>query len=165
MLNTLRDILDFRRLPEIAVSNRSLLWQFVKRSVSARYRGSMLGIFWSFVQPMMMLCVYTFVFSVVLKSRWGMDGEGGRASFAIIMFCGLALFNLIPIPPLDGSKVVGYFTSAKVDAWFIQNQQIVRIVFLIILFTGLLSTPLSWLSSKLYEFLWMITDWIPKVFG
>ena len=94
MPNPLRDILDFRRLPEIAVSNRSLLWQFVKRSVSARYRGSMLGIFWSFVQPMMMLCVYTFVFSVVLKSRWGMDGEGGRASFAIIMFCGLALFNL-----------------------------------------------------------------------
>ena len=86
-------------------------------------------------------------------------------SFFITINIGLALFNLIPIPPLDGSKVVGYFTSAKVDAWFIQNQQIVRIVFLIILFTGLLSTPLSWLSSKLYEFLWMITDWIPKVFG
>ena len=94
MLNTLRHVLDFRRLPEIAVSNRTLLWQFVKRSVSARYKGSMLGIFWSFVQPMMMLCVYTFVFSVVFKSRWGVDMEGGRGSFAIIMFCGLALFNL-----------------------------------------------------------------------
>ncbi|MBP5584870.1 MAG: ABC transporter permease [Lentisphaeria bacterium] len=94
MLNTLRDILDFRRLPEIAVSNRSLLWQFVKRSVSARYRGSMLGIFWSFIQPMMMLCVYTFVFSVVFRSRWGTDIGSGRGSFAIILFCGLALFNL-----------------------------------------------------------------------
>ena len=80
MLNTLRDILDFRRLPMIAVANRSLLWQFVKRSVSARYRGSVLGLFWSFVHPMMMLCVYTFVFSVVFKSRWGVDTGGGRGA-------------------------------------------------------------------------------------
>lgn len=94
MLNTLRYVLDFRRLPTIAVANRSLLWQFVKRNVSARYKGSVLGLFWSFVHPMMMLCVYTFVFSVVFKSRWGVDTGGGRGAFAIIMFCGLALFNI-----------------------------------------------------------------------
>ena len=94
MLNTLRYVLDFRRLPMIAVTNRSLLWQFVKRSVSARYKGSVLGLFWSFVHPMMMLCVYTFVFSVVFQSRWGVDMGGGRGAFAIIMFCGLALFNI-----------------------------------------------------------------------
>ena len=106
MLNTLLYVLDFRRLPEIAASNRSLLWQFVKRSVSARYRGSMLGIFWSFVQPMMMMCVYTFVFSVVFKSRWGVDMEGGRGSFAIIMFCGLALFNLFSESVTLNSSIV-----------------------------------------------------------
>ena len=94
MLNTLPHVLDFRRLPMIAAANRSLLWQFVKRSVSARYKGSVLGLFWSFVHPMMMLCVYTFVFSVVFKSRWGVDTGGGRGAFAIIMFCGLAMFNI-----------------------------------------------------------------------
>ena len=94
MLNTLPHVLDFRRLPMIAAANRSLLWQFVKRSVSARYKGSVLGLFWSFVHPMMMLCVYTFVFSVVFKSRWGIDTGGGRGAFAIIMFCGLAMFNI-----------------------------------------------------------------------
>lgn len=94
MPNTLRYVLDFRRLPMIAVTHRSLLWQFVKRSVSARYRGSILGLFWSFVHPLMMLCVYTFVFSVVFRSRWGVDSDGGRGSFAIIMFCGLAIFNI-----------------------------------------------------------------------
>ena len=95
MLNTLRYVLDFRLLPTIAFANRSLLWQFVKRSVSARYRGSMLGLFWSFAQPLMMLCVYTFVFSVVFKARWGVETDGGgRGAFAIIMFCGLALFNI-----------------------------------------------------------------------
>ena len=94
MLNTLPHVLDFRRLPMIAAANRSLLWQFVKRRVSARYKGSVLGLFWSFVHPMMMLCVYTFVFSVVFKSRWGVDTGGGRGAFAIIMFCGLAMFNI-----------------------------------------------------------------------
>ena len=95
MQNALRYMLDFRRLPAIVAANRSLLWQFVKRSVASRYRGSMLGLFWSFVQPMMMLCVYTFVFSVVFKSRWGTDVDGGgRGSFAIIMFCGMAVFNI-----------------------------------------------------------------------
>ena len=95
MQNALRYMLDFRRLPSIVTANRSLLWQFVKRSVASRYRGSMLGLFWSFVQPMMMLCVYTFVFSVVFRSRWGTDVDGGgRGSFAIIMFCGMAVFNI-----------------------------------------------------------------------
>ena len=95
MLKALRYMLDFRRLPAIVTANRSLLWQFVKRSVASRYRGSMLGLFWSFVQPMMMLCVYTFVFSVVFRSRWGADVDGGgRGSFAIIMFCGMAVFNI-----------------------------------------------------------------------
>ena len=93
MLNKLLYILDFRRLPAIAVANRSLLWQFVKRNILARYRGSFLGILWSFVHPLMMLCVYTFVFSVVFKARWGVDTGGGRGSFAIIMFCGMAMFN------------------------------------------------------------------------
>ncbi|MBQ7732158.1 MAG: ABC transporter permease [Lentisphaeria bacterium] len=78
----------------IAAAHRSLLWQFVKRSVSARYRGSALGLFWSFIHPLMMLCVYTFVFSVVFQARWGVDTDGGRGAFAIIMFCGLALFNI-----------------------------------------------------------------------
>ena len=94
MLNDLRYLLDFRRLPAIAVSNRSLLWQFVKRNILVRYRGSFLGVLWSFVHPLMMLCVYTFVFSVVFKARWGVDTGGGRGSFAIIMFCGMAIFNV-----------------------------------------------------------------------
>lgn len=74
--------------------NRTLLWQFVKRNIAIRYRGSMLGLVWSFAQPLMMLCVYTFVFSVIFKARWGVDMGGGRGAFAIIMFCGMAIFNI-----------------------------------------------------------------------
>lgn len=81
-------------LPRIAWGNRYLLKQLVLRNIAARYKGSLLGLLWSFIQPLMMLCVYTFVFSVVFKARWGVETGGGRGAFAIIMFCGMALFNI-----------------------------------------------------------------------
>lgn len=58
-----------------------------------RYRGSVLGLFWSFFNPVLMLTIYTFVFSVVFKARWGLGGES-RFEFALILFCGLIVFNL-----------------------------------------------------------------------
>ncbi len=78
------------------MKNRSLFVQMTRRNVEMRYRGSALGLVWSFVQPLMMLCVYTFVFSVVFKSRWGVDVSVGdsKGAFAVIMFCGMAMFNL-----------------------------------------------------------------------
>lgn len=87
-------IFDFIKLPQIVLKNKSLLWQLVKRNIAGRYRGSMLGLVWSIVQPLMMLCVYTFVFSVVFKARWGVEPSGSRGAFAIIMFCGMALYSI-----------------------------------------------------------------------
>lgn len=81
-------------LPRIAWENRWLLKQLVFRNIAARYKGSLLGLLWSFIQPLLMLCVYTFVFSVVFQARWGVDAGGGRGAFAIIMFCGMALYNI-----------------------------------------------------------------------
>ena len=78
---------------------------------------------------------------------------------------GLAVFNLIPIPPLDGSKILGYFTSAKVDRWFIQNEQIVRIIFLIILVSPVLQTPLNFIEGLILRLFTFLTDWIPAIMG
>lgn len=74
---------------------RYLLIQMTKREISYRYRGSLLGFLWSFLNPLLMLAVYTFVFSVVFRARWG-NGEGSesRLDFAIILFAGLIVFNL-----------------------------------------------------------------------
>lgn len=74
--------------------NRSLIRLLVVREVAGRYRGSILGIFWSFFNPVFMLAVYTFVFSVVFKARWGTGGDESRAEFALILFAGLLIFNL-----------------------------------------------------------------------
>lgn len=65
-----------------------------KREVVGRYRGSLLGIFWSFFNPVLMLTVYTFVFSVVFKARWGVGGSESRTEFAIVLFAGMIIYSL-----------------------------------------------------------------------
>lgn len=73
--------------------NRELIFSLTRREVLGRYRGSLIGILWSFLTPLLMLGIYTFVFSVVFQARWG--GEtGSRTDFALVLFAGLMIFNL-----------------------------------------------------------------------
>jgi lipopolysaccharide transport system permease protein len=74
--------------------NRQLILQMTKREVLGRYRGSVMGLAWSFFNPIMMLTVYTFVFSVVFKARWGVGGDDGKGSFAILLFVGMIVHGL-----------------------------------------------------------------------
>lgn len=73
--------------------NRNLVYQLTKREVISRYRGSVLGLAWSFFNPLLMLAVYTFVFSTVFNARWGAS-DGGRADFAIILFVGILVHGI-----------------------------------------------------------------------
>ena len=73
--------------------HRALIASLVKRDVVGRYQGSVLGIFWSFVNPLFMLAVYTFVFTVIFKSRWA-GGTDSKIEFALLLFSGLIVFNL-----------------------------------------------------------------------
>jgi lipopolysaccharide transport system permease protein len=73
--------------------NRSLTKALIKREVLGRYRGSVFGILWSLLNPIFMLLVYTFVFSVVFKARWS-GGSDSKTEFALILFAGLMVFNL-----------------------------------------------------------------------
>jgi lipopolysaccharide transport system permease protein len=65
----------------------------IHREVVGRYRGSVLGLLWSFLNPVLMLAVYTFVFSVVFKARWG-SGEETKAAFALILFVGMIVHGI-----------------------------------------------------------------------
>ena len=67
--------------------HRHLIWQMTKREVVGRYRGSVMGILWSFFNPVFMLTIYTFVFSVVFKAKWG-AGSDSKTEFAMILFAG-----------------------------------------------------------------------------
>jgi homopolymeric O-antigen transport system permease protein len=74
--------------------NGQLILQMARREVVGRYRGSVLGLVWSFLTPVFMLVVYTFVFSVVFKARWGVDGDESKTQFAVVLFVGMIVHGL-----------------------------------------------------------------------
>jgi lipopolysaccharide transport system permease protein len=83
------------RFPGVLWSQRELWWRLTEREVLGRYRGSLLGVTWSFLNPLAMLAVYTFVFSSIFKARWGNLENEGPLGFAINLFAGLIVFNML----------------------------------------------------------------------
>lgn len=79
------------------IRNRQLIAQMARREVVGRYKGSVMGLLWSFLNPIFMLAVYTFFFSVVFKVRWnsGVDGvEESKTQFAVVLFAGMIVHGL-----------------------------------------------------------------------
>ena len=66
---------------------------------------------------------------------------------------GLGIFNLIPLPPLDGSKIIMPFLPYKAKQWFINNEQIFYIIFIFLWISGLagriISPAITWLANKI----------------
>ena len=79
--------------PVALFRQRGLFTELTRREVESRYRGSMLGVFWSFAAPILLLGVFTFVFSTVFEARWG-RAVGDRSLFALMLFPGLILYSL-----------------------------------------------------------------------
>lgn len=75
--------------------NRQLIVQMTRREVVGRYRGSVMGLAWSFFNPVFMLAVYTFVFSMVFKARWGLGADESKTQFAVVLFIGMIVHALL----------------------------------------------------------------------
>ncbi len=73
--------------------HRTLIVQMARRDVVGRYRGSFIGMLWSFINPLLMLGIYTFVFGVIFASRWGAQSTG-TFGYAVMLFVGLNLYML-----------------------------------------------------------------------
>ncbi len=114
--------------------HRDLISASAKREVLGRYRGSIMGLLWPIVIPIFMLAIYTFVFSVVFKARWG-EGGGSKTEFALMLFAGLIV---------SGSLCRVHHPCARVD---IGQRQIMskKVVFPleILPVVGLLLRPVS----------------------
>jgi lipopolysaccharide transport system permease protein len=75
--------------------NRQLIVQMTTREVVGRYKGSAMGLAWSFFNPVFMLAVYTIVFSEIFKSRWGGIGaDDSKTQFAVVLFVGMIVLSL-----------------------------------------------------------------------
>ena len=91
-----------------------LTWQFTKRDVLGRYRGSFLGLGWSLVSPLLMLSLYTFVFSSILKARWpGVDVDSPLL-YATNLFAGLIILNFInEVATKSSTLIIGHSNYVK----------------------------------------------------
>lgn len=87
-------LIDILAVPAIAWRNRSLLFMLTKRNVDARYKGSVLGLIWCFVQPLLMIAVYTIVFGKFFHTSW--PGEIGKNqwSYPVLVLCGMSTFSI-----------------------------------------------------------------------
>ncbi len=80
----------------------------------------------------------------------------------IIINVGLGVFNLIPLPPLDGSKVLQHFLPYNAKEWFIRNSQIFYIVFVVLWISGIAGSIISPIINIVYQ---GITRLVAMLFG
>lgn len=137
------------------LNHRSTVWQMARREAYGKYRSSVLGNAWTILVPVMMLFVYTFVFSEVFNARWGSAKEESKLEFATILFGGLIVFNLF-------SETIG-----KAPNLIVSNPNFVtKIVFPLELLPviNLLAALFSTLTSALIllAFQWAITGRLPS---
>lgn len=85
--------------------------------------------------------------------------------YACLINLGLGIFNLIPIPPLDGWKVLGSFLPAKTYFTLMNYERYGMIILILLLMTGTLSIPLGYLNSFIYNFYYDIISFIFSIFG
>lgn len=74
---------------------RGLLWQFTVRNIEMRHKGSMLGIAWAVLNPLLMLSLYVFVFGFVFGGTFGVEADESKWDYGLGVFLGLAIFHLI----------------------------------------------------------------------
>ncbi|RLC09737.1 MAG: ABC transporter permease [Deltaproteobacteria bacterium] len=149
---------------------RDLIRQLAWREVVGRYKGSYLGLGWSFIQPIIMLCVYTYVFSTIFKAKWGVEPNEDITAFGLALFMGLItftafseVFNLAPslilanesyvkkvVFPLE-ILVVVIFLSAMTNAAFSLAALLTGFLFVHhFIHWTVVMLPLVWLPMMLF---------------
>ena len=83
--------------------------------------------------------------------------------FAVINVS-LAVFNLLPIRPLDGSNILAYFLPAKINAFMYKYTNYIQIGLFVFIYLGIFTGPLSWLIDKVYSLIYLLFFWVDIIF-
>lgn len=147
---------------------RHLLWQFTKRQIEGRHKGSLLGFGWSILNPLLMLVIYTFVFSVIFPGHFSNRPGDGPMVYAFTIFLGLSFYHLFvdsfaPAPALIVTnpnfvkKVV--FPLEILPAATVGAAVFHFLVILILFFTGafIAGIPIAWTA------LWLPAVILPMI--
>jgi len=120
---------------KIFTQHRYLLWQFTKRQIEQRHRGSALGMVWSVLSPLLMMAIYTIVFGLIFKGHYaGIEGQT-TMDYAIGVFLSITIFGTI-------SEVIGSSAGAILN----QPNLVKKVVF------PLEILPLANLGAAFYQF-------------
>lgn len=104
LLRYAREFFDIPAIVRNFVQHRELVWTMVWRDFSAHYRGSFGGLFWSIVQPLIMMVTYTLVFSQFLKIRFTTDAS--PFTFAVYLLCGLLPWNAVSESLTNSTNII-----------------------------------------------------------
>lgn len=134
------------------------------RSMSAQeaivaLAGPLMNLILAIVLTIILFAIVTFAPGFVLKTVGYLILIA--LQMAISVNIGLGVFNLVPLPPLDGSKILMHFLPYNAKNWFINNQQLFYVIFLVLWVTNLVSyiispvingvsTGIYWLVSSLF---------------
>jgi len=160
---------------------RDLIWQMTKREVIGRYRGSVLGVFWSFLTPLCMLAIYSFVFGFVMKVRWRAESQSQIES-SLILFAGLVIYGLFAecvtrAPGLivsNANYVKKVIFPLEIFPWVIMGAALFHVLmslFVVIIFTISVYGALPWTALTLpviiFPFVLLIVGicWFLSSFG
>ncbi|MDR6234277.1 ABC transporter permease [Pseudomonas oryzihabitans] len=77
---------------KILFRNTGLIFSLTRREIESRYKGSIFGVAWSLLTPIIMLSIYSFIFGYVFKNKWGMSGS---ENYTLAMFTGLLVHGFL----------------------------------------------------------------------
>lgn len=121
----------------------------------------------SFAGPLSNL-IMAYIAMIIYKILYFTIGYGTAAwifAYMVLLNVGLAVFNLLPIPPLDGSRIATIFMKDETYFKIMRYEKYIFIALIAVVYSGVLDTPLSWLQGKVLNIMDILTVYIDKIFA